>query len=221
MIVTDLDHTLLRGDKTVSTYTFDVLRCVRERGVLLAFATARDFRFVTEYVSSLTGITPDVLIADNGALARYNGRDLYKKMIPSATVNALMPHFERVRCISTENAYFLTRQHAYGHWSGGKKATVITDFAKVIEDDAFYLDGSLDAPSLRRLTEYHPDIRAVTYSGIALVTVVHCEATKLNALTAVANALNIDMDCIAAFGDDYSDVEMLRFVNTALPLQTR
>jgi len=87
MIVTDLDNTFLRHDKTVSEYTVDVFKRIHERGILLAFATARDFRFITEYIAPLTVINPDILIAANGALARYNGKDLYKKMIPYNTVN--------------------------------------------------------------------------------------------------------------------------------------
>ena len=70
MIVTDLDNTLLRRDKTVSDYTAHVFRRVRERGILIAFATARDFRFVTEHISPLFGIVPNIIIADNGAVAQ-------------------------------------------------------------------------------------------------------------------------------------------------------
>ena len=76
MIVTDLDNTLLRRDKTISNYTIDVFKRVHECGVLTAFATARDFRFVTEHISPLFDITPDILIADNGALARHNDIEL-------------------------------------------------------------------------------------------------------------------------------------------------
>jgi FMN phosphatase YigB (HAD superfamily) len=61
LIVTDLDNTLLRRDKTISDYTVDVFRRIRDRGVLVAFATARDFRFVTEHISPLFGIVPDIL----------------------------------------------------------------------------------------------------------------------------------------------------------------
>ena len=51
LIATDLDNTLLRRDKTVSEYTADVFQRIRNRGILIAFATARDFRFVTEYIA--------------------------------------------------------------------------------------------------------------------------------------------------------------------------
>jgi hydroxymethylpyrimidine pyrophosphatase-like HAD family hydrolase len=208
MVVTDLDNTLLRHDKTVSKYTVDVFRRIRERGILTAFATARDFRFVMEYITPMNGIESDILIADNGALVRYKGRDLYKKMIPSATVNALMPCFDLVRCVSTENAYYLSGNYSNDHWSLGKNATVITGFSEGMGEDAFYLDGNT-GKSPSSLTEGYPDIRTVTYSDVNLITVVHREATKLYAIIAVSSALNIDMNDVAAFGDDFSDVEML------------
>jgi len=208
LIVTDLDNTFLRHDKTVSDYTVQVFQHIRNRGILIAFATARDFRFVTEYITPRTSITPDILIADNGALACYNGKDIYKKMIPSKIVNALMPRFKLVRCVSTEDAYYLSGEYSNDHWSIGKKTTVITDFTKIIKGDAFYLDGNTDKSSLI-LTEDYPDIRAVTYSDVDLVTIVHQEATKLKALIAVQNALKIETVEIAYFGDDYSDIEIL------------
>ena len=209
MIVTDLDNTLLRRDKTISGYTADVFRRVRERGVLVAFATARDFRFVTEYISPLFGIVPDIIIACNGALARYNGYDLYKRLILADMANALLSRFELVRCASTENAYFLSGDYANDHWSIGKTATVITDFSDGIKGDALYLDG--DAGKLRAdIKDEFPEVRVVAYSDADFVTIVHREATKLNALIAAERGLNITADETAAFGDDYNDLEMLQ-----------
>jgi hydroxymethylpyrimidine pyrophosphatase-like HAD family hydrolase len=39
MIVTDLDETLLRTDKTISTYTRDVISKCRDIGIKVAYAT--------------------------------------------------------------------------------------------------------------------------------------------------------------------------------------
>ena len=208
MIVTDLDNTLLRRDKTISAYTIDVFKRVRDRGILVAFATARDLRFVTEHISPLFGLAPDVVIADIGALARYYGNDLYKRLIPVDTANTLLSRFELMRCASTENAYLLSGDYANDHWSVGKKATIITDFSGGIRDDAFYLDGIV-SKLVADITDGFPDVRAVVYSDISLVSLVHREATKLNALIAVERALNITTDEIVAFGDDYSDIDRL------------
>ena len=210
LIVTDLDNTLLRRDKTISKYTVDVFRRVRDRGVLIAFATARDFRFVTEYISPLFGIVPDIIIADNGALARYNGNDLYKRLIPANITNILLSRFDFVRCASTENAYFLSDDYANDHWSIGKKATVITDFSDGIKDDVLYLDGNV-GKLIVNITDGFPEVRAVTYSDVSLITIVHREATKLNALKSVERELNITTNEIVAFGDDYSDIDWLSY----------
>ncbi|MCL1794936.1 MAG: HAD family hydrolase [Oscillospiraceae bacterium] len=208
LIVTDLDNTLLRRDKTIGEYSVDVFRRVRDRGVLVAFATARDFRFVTDHISPLFGIVPDIVIAGNGALARCNGEELYKRLIPIDSANILLGRFGSVRCASTENAYLLSGDYANDHWSIGKIATVITDFSEGLKDDALYLDGNPGEPA-GDITKGFPEVRVVTYSDAGFVTVVHREATKLNALIAVEGALNIAADEIAAFGDDYNDIDWL------------
>ena len=210
LIITDLDNTLLRRDKTISDYTVDVLRRVRRRGILLAFATARDYRFVTEHLTPLFAITPDVIISDNGALARLDGEDIYKQLIPMHTANALLPQFSLVRCVSTENAYYLSSAYADGHWSLGKQSTRITDFQNGVPDDVLYLDGNLGKIA-SIITEDYPEIRAVSYSDTNSVTMVHREASKLNALKAVECALHLTSSEFAAFGDDYSDIEMLSY----------
>ncbi|MDR0897292.1 MAG: HAD hydrolase family protein [Oscillospiraceae bacterium] len=69
LIVTDLDNTLLRRDKTVSDYTRNVFARCRARRVRVAFATARYFRTIEEWLSPQIGITPDIAISLNGAYA--------------------------------------------------------------------------------------------------------------------------------------------------------
>ena len=73
-----------------------------------------------------------------------------------------------------------------------------------------YLDGNIGKLTAD-ITDGFPEVRAVTYSDVSLVTIVHQEATKLNALMAVERALNITTNEIAAFGDDYSDVDWLSY----------
>ncbi|MDR1822123.1 MAG: HAD hydrolase family protein [Oscillospiraceae bacterium] len=53
LIITDLDNTLLRRDKTVSDRTVGVLKRCRESGIVLAFATARPKRAVFQYLDIL------------------------------------------------------------------------------------------------------------------------------------------------------------------------
>ena len=217
LIVTDLDNTLLRRDKSISGYTVDVFRRVRERGILVAFATARDFRFVIDHIMPTFNIMSDIVIADNGALARFGGKSLYKKLIPAEIANALLPRFDLARCLSTENAYYLSTEQMDDHWSIGKKDTVISDLSGGVKDDVLYLDGYTSKAPLV-LTESFPDVRAVAYSDVSLTTIVHREATKYNALIATQRALGIPTEEIAVFGDDYSDVEILSYCGLSIAM---
>lgn len=63
-IITDLDRTLLRTDRTISAYTCAVLKRCRDRGMLLMAATARPERAVLEYQRQ---IGFDALTTLNGA----------------------------------------------------------------------------------------------------------------------------------------------------------
>ena len=53
MIVTDLDRTLLRTDKSISPYTRAVLRDFQSRGIRVVFATARPLRKVRPYLAQI------------------------------------------------------------------------------------------------------------------------------------------------------------------------
>ena len=70
MIATDLDGTLLRRDKTISPYTVDVLRRLREKGVFFAIATARPARTMAE---DLPFLQVDGGVFHNGAAVFANG----------------------------------------------------------------------------------------------------------------------------------------------------
>ena len=63
-IITDLDRTLLRTDKSISEYTCAVLKKCHDRGMLLMAATARPERAVLTYRSQ---VGFDALTTLNGA----------------------------------------------------------------------------------------------------------------------------------------------------------
>ena len=64
MIVTDLDGTLLRKDKSISAYTVSVLEDCRSKGIKVVFATARPERNTVDFSRI---IAPDAIISNNGA----------------------------------------------------------------------------------------------------------------------------------------------------------
>jgi len=75
MIVTDLDRTLLRSDKSISDNTIKMLEECRKRGIKIVFATARPIRRVTSYFEK---IKCDGVIFHNGAVVHILGEEISK-----------------------------------------------------------------------------------------------------------------------------------------------
>jgi hydroxymethylpyrimidine pyrophosphatase-like HAD family hydrolase len=75
IIVTDLDNTLLRRNKTVSDYTQTILARCQERGILFAHATSRSIA-ASQQFADITH--PDIRITCGGALATSADTELYK-----------------------------------------------------------------------------------------------------------------------------------------------
>ena len=69
-IITDLDRTLLRTDKSVSEYTCTVLKKCHDRGILLMAATARPERAILTYQQQ---IGFDAVTTLNGARIILSG----------------------------------------------------------------------------------------------------------------------------------------------------
>lgn len=81
MIVMDLDGTLLRTDKTVSSHTLGVLEKCRDMGIIIAIATARSVKntnVLTDFFS------PDVQITSGGSVAIHNGQTIHQALMAEA-----------------------------------------------------------------------------------------------------------------------------------------
>lgn len=65
VIVTDLDETLLRKDKTFSEYSRDVIRRLIEKGFLVVPASGRDLKRMGENILTMPGIRYAITL--NGA----------------------------------------------------------------------------------------------------------------------------------------------------------
>lgn len=79
MVVTDLDGTLFRTDKTISQYTVDTLQKVRNSGIKIIFATARG--------GTAKLLVPfemfDGFVLLNGAKAYAENQLIYDREIPA------------------------------------------------------------------------------------------------------------------------------------------
>jgi Cof subfamily protein (haloacid dehalogenase superfamily) len=207
LIVTDLDDTLLRRDKTISDYTIGLFKRLRERGILAAFATARPLSMVTEYSEPL-GV--DNMILGNGAeifagdsLIRdfFPPRDIVLRLIQELTAT---PAVYRLGA-RTKRAFYTTNRESLD-------PTKITwDFTEQITEPIIHLSfRSSDASIAQSIRERFPELRVLRFAREDLCDVGASGASKAVGVKILAEHLSVPMAEIAAFGDDYNDIEMLR-----------
>lgn len=58
-VITDLDNTLLHSDKTVSEYTYGIIKKLRERNTAFIIATARPYRSAEQFIRP---VKPDAFV---------------------------------------------------------------------------------------------------------------------------------------------------------------
>ena len=87
MILTDLDHTLLRQDGTVSERTLRTLTDCRTKGIRFAIATARYWIGAEKYIDQLQ---PDYEITTDGTLVHSGEKCIYSSSFSVPDTNRIV-----------------------------------------------------------------------------------------------------------------------------------
>lgn len=209
MIVTDLDNTLLRSDKTISDYTRAALERCRARGVRVMFATARPPRTVRRFA---LGFEPDAVAYHNGALVVDAGREVSCAGISGAEARRIMLQLSAAlpgATLSLEQGDLLYANFETELvWRG--EHCVRTDFTDLPDREVYKLIVGISSPGdMARIAALLPGHLYAQPCEQTLALIMNRSATKLGGIRAVAAAHGIPLERVAAFGDDYNDIEML------------
>lgn len=216
MIVTDLDDTLLRSDKSISPYTLDMLKQVRAKGIKTAFATARG--------ASAKALVPrdlfDAHIFMNGALAFADGALVYSRTIPPQAMRpfltALTEH--KIRAAAEINGTHYANFDVRKQWHFIERFQ-ITDFAE-LPGNADKLYAVVERPEeIETARALLPKTLSFHVSKDHLMMVTHKEASKRRAIAAAASKWSVEPSDIVAFGDDMNDIDMLKGCGTGIAVQ--
>ena len=208
MIVTDLDGTFLRADKSVSAYSQQIIQQCREKGIIFVIATARPVRAVKSF---LPFFSCDAAIYHNGAVVRHGEKmlDGYGISNPDKYIFPLLEAFTDVH-VSAE-----IQDCLYANFNPGNIWKDIpytfTDFTDLPEAPADKI--LLEATSLEEMEKFKPFLTPDLYiqlSENAVAMVMNKQACKMNGVKTIAAHYHISTEEIAAFGDDYNDIRLLR-----------
>jgi hypothetical protein len=249
LIGIDIDGTLLDSAGRLSDANRDAIGAALDRGIAVALATGRSFRFARPIAEALPpGVT---LIVSNGALVKtLEGETRLRRMLPAAVAGEVLGATaayrgaaaaifdgeagERLVCEGMDWTHPARRRY-YERFSDG-----ISDCApleRALTEDPIQVMFNGGVEPMRELIAL---LRAMEGSGgfevalteyplrdFALVDVMARGCSKGSALAEWAGWSGCGRAEIMAIGDNYNDVEMLRFAgvpvvmgNAAEPLKS-
>jgi len=209
MIATDLDGTLLKDDKTVSRYTSSVFARCRERGIPIAFATARPVRTVGQLDID---IVADAVIYHNGAFVTIGSDVVFRAGIGGAAARELLGRagmIDGLKISAEAGDVLYANFDASATWPGLEFIdSDLSDLPDTPVDKIIFVTS--DDETIRAIKNILPGGLYAERTDNGLLMVMDDNARKITAVKRVAEYFSIPLDGVAAFGDDHNDVGMVR-----------
>ena len=211
LILTDLDHTLLRQDGSISDETLSVIKECRSRGILFAIATARYWIGAEKYIDLLK---PDFEITTDGTLIHSNNECLYSCEFTEKETNRIVRSLlEAVPESEITVAHGKTVYWNSQHIAESEKLhkAVFNDYSTELTVRANKIVAELREDTLAKKISKEIGCRLLCSRGEQWYSFLPSGSGKTEAIKALSKITGIDIKDIAAFGDDSNDVEMLKF----------
>ena len=217
-IATDLDGTLLDGERRVPDEIFPMIKEMTRRGVLFCPASGRQYANLKKLFAP---VEKDVLfMAENGALLKYRGETLYLNPIPDDLIGDALEAIRSIPKIypmlcGSENAYIENAEepfHTYARLSY-TNCVKVGSLNEVVGREKICKIAIYDALGshnncIKYLPEKIPFLRSIL-SGADWCDVSAINANKGDAMRFIKEKFSFKKEECAAFGDHMNDYEML------------
>ena len=210
LILTDLDHTLLRSDGSISEETLNVLKDVRARGVLLAIATARYWIGAEKYIDLLA---PDYEITTDGTLIHSHDELIYSSEFSKEDTNLIvrslleeMPSSE-ITVASKKTVYWNSLHIAE---SAKLHKAVYNDYSSELDVRANKIVAELPDDVIASKIASAVGCKLQGYRGERWYAFLPQGSGKTSAISALSEASGISADDRVSFGDDDNDIDLLK-----------
>jgi cof-like hydrolase len=216
MIVTDLDGTLLKNDKSLSRYTIDVIEKLRGRGHKFVVATARPFRAVKKFMNS---VNYDAGIYHNGSLIYMDGKEVddFKINNVKEIIDKILSRYPESLIAAEVEDVLYSNFDADLFWPGTGFVYTDSNFFELKEkkaDKVIVMVSSLE--DMKKYDKLLPSELYIQLSEERIGMIMNKNATKSNGIKFLAEKYDIDIGDIISFGDDYNDVDMIKFCGTGV-----
>lgn len=219
IILSDLDGTLFRDDKSISDFTKETIRQAQAKGILFGICTSRA---KINAVKFLDGIEPDILITNGGGIVYYQNEKIYNCEFTVEEIRKLIAAafevFGKDIVISADNEHAL---YSNSREELGDKFWTFNDFSDFRETCMKMCIESLDKEKVEKVVSVIglDQIDYLPFSDIPWYKLSKKGATKEKAIEELCRHLNITSSKIAAFGDDFNDIGMLKLCGKGIAME--
>lgn len=236
LVVTDLDGTFLKNDRTISVKNLKALELLGEKKIVRAVATGRNLKKVTEVLNN--HVPFDYIIYSSGA-GLYNWKEkkhIANQNIDIETSNRLLRFFIEKK-LNFHAFHPSPENHKHWYFRGDSHCDEFERYFDFNQNFASELDlkqmpktelcqfliiikenDKLFEEMKNKIESISTEIRVIRSSspitkGFIWIEVFHSSVSKGNGVKQICELLNINQNQTFGIGNDYNDIDLLEFTN--------
>lgn len=232
MIISDLDGTLLDNNHCLSQENIDVFRKLGDMNIIRVIATGRNYFSFNRVIPSDMPI--DYLIFSSGAgiMEWKNKKIIHSEKLHATTVYTIAKHLRKsninfmLQSPIPDNHYFVYSLESKPLPDFNRRLKLYKGYHKAIDwNNAGFGDASQFIVILPDDVDFFDRIRK-KINGVKVIRATSPidkksiwmeifpeQVSKANAINFLCRKLNIDQKETCSFGNDYNDIDMLKFTH--------
>lgn len=234
--ITDLDHTFLRTDLSVSDYTKEIWNGAGMNSIV-SIATARTYKKTTQFLKKIDINAPMILL--DGALVatrdkkiistKFIGREIGDAVIDEGAKFGIYPFvlslmdknlnesFSYSTVLNKNQKEVLSRYKNDDHLNECRNIRAMNENFKIVY---FGEEELLRKVALHLETIFGDTLKYIlapeAYVGCYFLTLLNKDADKSHGIQSVAEAMDFDLKKLTVFGDNFNDIGMFELAGTSV-----
>jgi hypothetical protein len=237
--ITDLDHTFLRNDLSISDYTKTIWNAKAKHSIM-GVATARTYKKTIQFLEGIDINAPMILL-DGALIATLDKKIIDTKFIPKEVADSIIDEgakfgiYPFVISLADSN---LNEAFLYSSILNASQKEVLSRYVKEDNlqeqstlramEDNFKIVYMGEEALLRDLAQhiesiYGDEFKYIVapeaYIGCYFLTILHKDADKSHGIKSVSEYLGFDLENLSVFGDNFNDIGMFELAHTAIAMK--
>jgi Cof subfamily protein (haloacid dehalogenase superfamily) len=234
--ITDLDHTFLQNDLSLSDYTKKIWNSYANEAIM-SVATARTYRKTMQFLQDVSLNAPLILL-DGALIATQDKKIIETKFIQKNVADEIISEgakmgiypfvlalgegklnevFLHSSCLNIYQKEVLTRYVKEDNLQESKNICAMEQNFKVV----YMGEEQLIKDLAQTLQEKFGDslkyiVAPEAYVGCYFLTLLHKDADKSHGIKSVSEYLGFDLQKLTVFGDNFNDVGMFELAGTSI-----